>query len=125
MASLNSKTYIPPPRTHEGTIATRQTPLQELIRLTMACMLWEDNFYESGKSLAERVQELVHTVSLREAYGVALEARNNMKLRHVPLLIACAMACAPQTARSFRGSPRRPTCWRKTGFCLTEIGTPT
>lgn len=100
MASLNSKTITPPPRTHEGTIATRQTPLQELIRLTMTCMLWEDNFYTDGKSAAQRIKELVHTVSLREAYGVALEARNNMKLRHVPLLIACAMACHPRRTTS-------------------------
>lgn len=95
MAQLNIKHVMPTLYTHEGAVAPRITPLQELIRLTMSCMLWEDNFYEDGKSVAARIKELVHKVSLAEAAGVALEARNNMKLRHVPLLIVREMARHP------------------------------
>lgn len=96
MASINSKTVVPAPRTAGGAVAARIAPLQELIRLTMSCMLWEDNFYSDGKSVAERIKELVHSVALAEAAGVAIEAREKMKLRHVPLLIVREMARNPQ-----------------------------
>lgn len=96
MAQLNTKTYTPPPVTHEGTVAQRITPLQELIRTTMSCMLWEDGFYEDGEAIAARIKRLVHAVSLEQASKVALEARNNMKLRHVPMLIAREMARHPR-----------------------------
>ena len=85
MASLNSKTEAP----------KIYTGLQELIRLTMACLLWEDGFYESGKAVGARIRELVHQVSLAEAASVAIEAREGMKLRHVPLLIVREMARHP------------------------------
>ena len=95
MASLNSKTEAPKIYTGEGGPAKRITPLQELIRLTMACLLWEDGFYESGKAVGARIRELVHQVSLAEAASVAIEAREGMKLRHVPLLIVREMARHP------------------------------
>jgi len=96
MSSINMKTQAAPIYTGEGARAARIGPLQELIRLTMSCMLWEDNFYIDGKSIAERIGELVHQVTLEQAAGVAIEARNNMKLRHVPLLICRYMANHPK-----------------------------
>lgn len=96
MPSLNVATKLPPLFTAEGATAKRVTPLQELIRLTMACMLWEDGFYSDGKTVGVRIRELVHTVSLAEAAGVAIEAREKMKLRHVPLLIVREMARHPK-----------------------------
>lgn len=95
MSSLNVATKPAPLFTAEGGPAKRITPLQELIRLTMACMLWEDGFYSDGKTVGARIRELVHTVTLHEASRVAIEARNKMKLRHVPLLIVREMARHP------------------------------
>lgn len=95
MSSLNVATKPDPLFTAEGARAVRITPLQELIRLTMACMLWEDGFYSGGKTVGARIRELVHTCSLAEASRVAIEARNKMKLRHVPLLIVREMARHP------------------------------
>lgn len=95
MSSLNVATKPTPIFTAEGGPAKRITPLQELIRLTMACMLWEDGFYSGGKTVGARIRELVHTVTLAEARRVAIEARNKMKLRHVPLLIVREMARHP------------------------------
>jgi len=95
MSSLNVATKPTPLFTAEGGPAKRITPLQELIRLTMACMLWEDGFYSGGKTVGARIRELVHTVTLAEARRVAIEARNKMKLRHVPLLIVREMARHP------------------------------
>lgn len=99
MASLNVATKSQPIFTAEGAPAKRITPLQELIRLTMACMLWEDGFYSDGKTVGARIRELVHAVDLESASAVAIEARNNMKLRHVPLLIVREMARHPKLSR--------------------------
>jgi len=96
MSSINRSTKPAPIFTHEGTRAERITPLQQLVRSVMSCMLWEDGFYEDGEKIADRIGRLVHAVSLHEAAGVALEARNNMKLRHVPLLVCRYMANHPK-----------------------------
>ena len=42
-------------RTHEGAPAKRITAEAQLRRSLMACMLWEDTFYEDGVSIAERI----------------------------------------------------------------------
>jgi hypothetical protein len=55
-------------------------------------MLWEDQFYEDGVSIAERIAEGVRGVRFAVASNIAIEARTKMKLRHAPLLIACEMA---------------------------------
>lgn len=78
--------------THEGAVAKNITPLQELRRTVMACMLWEDSFYESGVSISARIKDLVAKVSGQEARDVAIECRTQMKLRHAPLYIARLMA---------------------------------
>lgn len=81
--------------THEGAPARAITPLQELRRSVMSCMLWEDEFYESGVSIADRIRGLVMTVGQTNPQAVAdiaVEARTTMKLRHVPLLIVREMA---------------------------------
>lgn len=80
------------PITHEGAVAKRITPTQELRRAVMACLLWEDAFYESGQSIADRITALVEVVPPAEVAAIAVEARTAMKLRHVPLLLARALA---------------------------------
>ncbi len=102
MSSINSKTQAAPIFTHEGGKAVRIDPVQQLVRSVMACMLWEDNFYESGQSIADRIKSLVHAVPLERAAAVAIEARNNMKLRHVPLLVVREMARHPDIKRTPR-----------------------
>lgn len=78
----------PAPRTAEGAIAARITPMSELRRTVMACLLWEDDFYESGVSIAKRISALVATTDPEAVAQIAIEAREAMKLRHVPLLLA-------------------------------------
>jgi hypothetical protein len=65
-------------------------------------MLWEDSFYVDGRTHAELVKELVHKCFLADCAAIALEARNQMKLRHVPLLIVREMARHPQLSKSPR-----------------------
>src|ERR1700752_1459510 len=80
------------PRTHEGAPAARITDEQALRRSVLACMLWEDEFYESGISIAARTRELVPKVAAEKVAALAVEARTAMKLRHAPLLLVREMA---------------------------------
>lgn len=82
-------------RTHEGAPAARIGAEEELRRSVMACMLWEDSFYESGASIAERIKTLVAQSRPEFVAAVAAHARWDMKLRHVPLLIVREMARLP------------------------------
>ncbi len=95
MVSIN-KRYRVRPRTHEGARAVRFTPEQELRRALMNCLLWEDQFYEDGVSIAERIAGLVPQVEPEEAAELAVEAREAMKLRHAPLLVVREMARYPR-----------------------------
>ena len=85
MATLNRK--IKAPRTHEGAVASHLTPEQTLKRSVMACLLWEKQFYEDGMSIANRIANLVKLVPPVKVMSIAIEAREQMKLRHVPLLL--------------------------------------
>lgn len=82
--------------THEGAPAAHINAEQELRRSVMACMLWEDQFYESGESIAERIAKLVAASRPEFAAACAFSARTEMKLRHVPLLIVREMARLPK-----------------------------
>jgi hypothetical protein len=80
------------PKTHEGAPAVTLTPEQALRRSVLACMLWEDEFYESGVTIASRIRELVPQVAPTTVSALAVEARTAMKLRHAPLLLVREMA---------------------------------
>ena len=45
--------------TREGAPAKAFTPADELKRTLMNCLLWEDQFYEDGVSIADRIKQLV------------------------------------------------------------------
>jgi len=79
-------------KTHEGAPAKRISVEQALRRSVMACLLWEDSFYESGHEISERIADLVKKVPAEKVSSIALEARSVMNLRHVPLLLAREMA---------------------------------
>jgi len=66
--------------------------VQQLRRAVMANLLWEDQFYENGKSIADRIVELSAKVSPEQLAEIAVEARNKHNLRHVPLLLATQLA---------------------------------
>lgn len=91
MSSINTKTQAQPIFTHEGAKAARIHPIQQLTRSVMACMLWESGFYESGTDIAARIMSLVPSVPPENVQAMAIEAREQMKMRHVPLLLAYAM----------------------------------
>lgn len=78
--------------TREGARAIRFTPEMELKRALMNCLLWEDQFYEDGVAIADRIKSLVPKVAPARVAQLAIEAREVMKLRHAPLLVIREMA---------------------------------
>ncbi len=95
MASVNAKTKAPVKRTHGGAKASIVSSEEQLRRSVMACMLWEDSFYETGETIAARIAGLIKQVEPSKVAQIAIEARTSQKLRHVPLLIAREMARLP------------------------------
>jgi len=67
-------------------------PLNALRRSVMSCLLWENEFYEDGVAIADRIMANANAVTLNELAQVTYEARHSMHLRHVPLLLLVALA---------------------------------
>lgn len=78
--------------THEGAPAIPSNAYTELRRAVLACLLWEDQFYESGETIATRIGALVKQVPAEKVAQLAIDARTKFKLRHVPLLLVREMA---------------------------------
>ncbi len=74
-------------RTHEGAPAAPISAEAQLRRAVLACLLWEDQFYEDGVTIADRIAGLVPRVEAARVAALAVEAREQMKLRHAPLLL--------------------------------------
>jgi 60 kDa SS-A/Ro ribonucleoprotein len=90
MSSINSKSLCE--HTHEGAIANHINPYQQLKRSIMCCLLWEDNFYEDGKSITARIAELIPLVDSTDLVSLCHEAKEKNKLRHIPLFMIREMA---------------------------------
>lgn len=75
-------------KTAEGAPAFgHMKPMQALRRSVLSCLLWEDEFYESGRAIASRIAELALAVAAPDLARLAIEARTLHNLRHVPLLL--------------------------------------
>jgi 60 kDa SS-A/Ro ribonucleoprotein len=75
-------------KTHEGAPAFGHLkPIQQLRRSVLSCLLWEREFYEDGKSIADRISETAALVKPADLASLAIEARKVFNLRHVPLLL--------------------------------------
>jgi hypothetical protein len=92
MARLNMFKIPWGPRTHEGAPARNISTELQLRRSVLACLLWEDQFYEEGVEIAGRIQTLVPKVKPEAVAALAIEARTKLKLRHAPLLLVREMA---------------------------------
>ena len=91
MARVNVGSTAFAGQTHEGAPARALTPEQELRRTVLACLLWESGFYESGKTVADRIAALVPKVAPDRVAALAVEARSLMHLRHTPLFLVREM----------------------------------
>lgn len=95
------------PRTYEGAPAVPPKNIAaELRRAVSSCLLWENQFYESGLAIAERIDNLVaahnHPSSVM---ALAIEARNQMNLRHAPLWLVAALVKNGMAKAEFGLSP--------------------
>lgn len=88
----NLKNNGPSTKTHEGAEAMRISAYKELRRSVLTALLWEDSFYETGSEHAARVKALVSEIEPEKVAALAIEARNKMYLRHVPLYLVREMA---------------------------------
>lgn len=94
MSSLNKTAYRQNVRavTHAGTAVRAISAEKQLVRMTLANMLWEDQFYVDGKKSAEVIADLVKKCDAKFVSNIAILARTQFKLRHVPLLLARELA---------------------------------
>jgi len=92
MAKMNVWKRMFPVRTHEGAVAQKVGPKQELRRTVLTCLLWEDTFYEKGNDIAKRIAELVERNKPEDVAVLAREARDKMQLRHAPLFLTRELA---------------------------------
>lgn len=92
MSSINRSAPAKMTTNYAGTSVKAISAEKQLRRLTMANMLWEDQFYIDGESNAAVLARILKAVDPKVAQAVALEAREKFKLRHVPLLILRELA---------------------------------
>jgi hypothetical protein len=88
---LNRAAATPQIHTHEGAPAKRITAEQELRRSVLSCLLWEHEFYENGEDIVARITRLAGVVKQETVAALAIEAREQFHLRHVPLLLLAAL----------------------------------
>lgn len=75
-----------------GMSAASQGAEALLRRAVLANLLWENVAYEGGEDIAQQIATLVPQVDPDRVAWLAIEARTEQKLRHVPLLIASEMS---------------------------------
>src|SRR5947199_4630562 len=83
-------------KTHEGAPAQNISVLKQLRRSVCSCLLFEKEFYEDGVEIATRIVQLVAQCPMSAVAGLAIEAREEFHLRHVPLLLVRELARHPQ-----------------------------
>lgn len=96
MKKNTNKIPSAPIRTHGGAIASRLSHETKLRSSVLANLLWEDEAYEDGTSIAVRIADLIPKVKPQIVADIAIEAREDMNLRHVPLLIVREMVRHPE-----------------------------
>lgn len=89
---LNTRAHRSVERTHEGAPARRINAEQLLRRSVLSCLLWEDEFYEDGESVSKRIAAGAELVPPSVVAALAVEAREDHNLRHVPLLLLSTLA---------------------------------
>ena len=85
-----------------GLHAAVQSNIQELRRITLANLLWENCAYVDGMKLADEIKRLIPLCKPEEVALLAVECRVVQKLRHTPLFIVSEMCKYPEH-RAFVG----------------------
>lgn len=98
----NTRNNRPGAPNFHGIKGPAMSRLDELRRTLSACLLWEDGFYEDGAAVADRIAALARDESLAtdDLAKLAIEARNDLKLRHAPLWLTVGMSESPRHRRA-------------------------
>lgn len=87
--------------THEGAPAVSHESIEtKFHRSLMCCLLWEDSFYESGESIAERLYSYLPHLSTEFLVSSIIQARTSGNLRHAPLFLTVSMLDFPMHAKA-------------------------
>ncbi len=89
---MKSNTKVAATKNFEGVKVAPVKPYDELKRAVLTCLLGEDTYYESGGTVMDRVKALAETVEPEKVAELAMLARNQFKLRHVPLFLVRTLA---------------------------------
>lgn len=94
------KDFTPRTKNHEGASVKVIPVFEELKRTVSCCLLWENNFYENGAAVAERIQKLVSVCDPKQVCELALHVRSKLNIRHAPLYMMVCLVARPE-ARPF------------------------
>jgi hypothetical protein len=93
MSSLNQRLKEKMQGTNHVSLPVRTISTEsKLKRMTLAHMLWENQFYIDGESSAEILKNLVAVADPTFVSNLAQSARTEYKLRHVPLYLIRELA---------------------------------
>jgi 60 kDa SS-A/Ro ribonucleoprotein len=92
MSSLNTLRQRQFAQSYEGAKVPKISAEKQLNRMVLASMLWEKQFYIDGVEHATALADLVAKVSAEKVAALAIKARSQFKLRHVPLLLCRELA---------------------------------
>lgn len=86
---MKTNTAVKQPRifTAEGAPARHINAEQALRRSVLSCLLWENEFYEDGVGIADRITQNAANCSKDVVAALAIEARRVHGLRHAPLML--------------------------------------
>lgn len=91
MARTNKAKVVESLYTHEGAKAKNISIERQLERSILSTMLFEDQFYEDGVEISDRIAALAATADPDYVADLAVKARNIGNLRHVPLFLVNAL----------------------------------
>jgi 60 kDa SS-A/Ro ribonucleoprotein len=91
MSKINIAVHRPTVFTFEGGRAVNVNYEAQLRRSVMSCLLWEDEFYEDGQTIAARIMELSAKVDPETLASIINEARNVHGIRHASLLMLLSL----------------------------------
>lgn len=80
-----------------GQRAAVQSNIALLRRVVLANLLWEDNAYVDGETVAESIKRLIPLCKPEDVAALTEEARLVQKLRHTPLFLASEMCKYDET----------------------------
>ncbi len=92
MASVNVRAAQPKTTNSVGTVVNCISSEKQLRRMTLAALMFENQFYLDGVEHAKLIQLLVPKVNAAAVAKLALQARNDFKLRHIPLTLMRELA---------------------------------